>query len=930
MSSSHKSDTTLLSDSKFSAEINIGIEKYLQTAALLHSNSGISFIKSEKIDPVTVSYPELLQSAKKIAGGLARLGYPRGTTACLLLDDPEEFIPTFWGCILSGFVPCTLAPIKNDAERWERHLHHVKSLLTDPLVITTQSWSNELIDMSTVDIALLKSADMIQGAETVANDDVAMFVLTSGSTGNAKGVTLTHGNIHATMRGKQGIRKLTSDDRVLNWIPLDHVASIIESHLIAVYAGAQWMHVDAALVIADPLLLLRLINKFRVTVSLAPNFLLGQINAVLEDGKDIKGRGLKDCDLSCVRQIITGGEANVVETAVRFATLLEPYGMLRAALWPGFGMTETCAGVIYSNDFPDIDAAAAREFSSFALPIEGIEIRIADRDGYYVKEGESGELQLRGPMVFAGYFNNPEENLATRTADGWFRTGDSGILSNGRLQLAGRSKECIIVNGINYYSQELEAAIEPLDGIEPSYVAVFAIRPKGADTEQAVVMFAPNFSDDEDRLYRLLVAIRSTSVLLWGFRPSLILPLSREKFPRTSLGKIQRSLLRKQMEAGEIDNEIDCVSNIITLQLGGYSAPETEEEHLITRIFADIFEKDVKSISATSSFFDLGGTSLDIIRLTAKLSKQFDVQAQMATILQNPSPRMLGRYVEAEHARGNHAVHYTPIVTLQRSGAKTPLFCIHSAIGEILVFVNLAKYFVNERPFHALRARGLDNGQQLFSSLPELIDTYVSAIREVQPHGPYALAGYSFGGIAAFEIMKRLEADGETVAFFCSIDCAPCTIEPICPDYCAISLGYFLGLINHSKMLELHAQFKGSDETICERIMAVANSKRVAELDLDLPKFKNWIRVAVSLGLMGRDYKPSGKVSSVTVLYATPRWVTPEHWLEKQLKQWDMYTNRPNRYIKVGGEHHSLMEPEYLQQFQLTLRSEIARISPDF
>src|SRR5439155_497121 len=131
--------------------------------------------------------------------------------------------------------------------------------------------------------------------------------------------------------------------------------------------------------------------------------------------------------------------------------------------------------------------------------------------------------------------------------------------------------------------------------------------------------------------------------------------------------------------------------------------------------------------------------------------------------LQNPTVRALA----ARTAPGCLEVgrEYDPIVPLQLSGNKTPLFCVHPGVGEVLVFVNLAKYFVNERPFYALRARGFNEGEKYFATFDEMVSTYVSAIRSRQPHGPYAVAGYSYGGAVAFEIAKVLESKGERAAF---------------------------------------------------------------------------------------------------------------------------------------------------------------------
>ncbi|MCG9629120.1 non-ribosomal peptide synthetase, partial [Vibrio mediterranei] len=329
------------------------------------------------------------------------------------------------------------------------------------------------------------------------------------------------------------------------------------------------------------------------------------------------------------------------------------------------------------------------------------------------------------------------------------------------------------------------------------------------------------------------------------------------------------------------------------------------------------------ALSVTSNFFDLGGTSLDLINLVYKIKNHFSIDASITTILQYPTAKGLSEFISNSISTTSRKT-YNPIVSLQSTGDKRPVFCIHSAIGEVLVFVNLSKYFAGDRPFYALRTRGLDKGFDYFSSIDEMVDCYVEAIRKIQPHGPYAISGYSFGGFIAFEVAKRLEMSGENVPFIGIIDCAPSTDEPICPDYCALSLGFFLGLIDKKKMLELHEKYKGSDPDLCKLIFSISNKKRIKELDLDLEKFTEWMDVASSLGMMGKDYKPTGMVNSVNVFYAEPRWENKFNWLNNKLMKWDDYTIGDNNYIEVEGEHHSLLDPEYVSSFQSKFRKSIS------
>ena len=793
--------TTDLSRPRNAAEL-------LVRAARLSPLRGTLFIEQQRGH--FVSYAALFDEALSILGGLRARGCTPGSKIALLLERSTQFMPTFWACLLGGLVPCPLAPIRNDAQRWAKHLAHINVLLDRPLLITTPQYMGDMAGIDAVELAALQGTAAAAAIHNSRPADPAFLMLTSGSTGNCKAVVLSHANLLASLPGKQYFQMLSGLDVTLNWIALDHVASVIETHLLPLFAGASQIHVDPA-VILDPVNFLRLIDRYRVTMSFAPNFLFGQINAALAtQGSELA------LDLSCLRHIVSGGEAIVVDTGRRFLELLAPYGMKPDVLWPAFGMTECCAGAAYSRSFPQGDAG--REFASLGPGIPGFEMRIVDADGYRVPPGEPGELQLRGPMVFGGYHNNAEATRAAFTLDGWFRTGDLGRLEQGELHLIGRSKDVIIVNGTNYFGHELETLLGHLGGIQHSCVAAFPTRAPGADTEQLVVAFAPAFDiDDAARLYQLMIAVRNTTVSLWGFRPALILPLPEDAFPKTSLGKISRALLRTRLENGEFSAPQAYAAQVSSRHADKYLAPQGAAETALAGIFAALFRMDPGTIGATANFFDLGGTSLQLVGLKLAIEQRFDVDLPIAALLQNPTVRGLASRVAPETRGATNDYH--PVVPLQVSGHKTPLFCVHAGSGEVLVFVSLAGYFVNERPFYGLRARGFDAGQTYFESFDAMIDTYVTGIREHQPHGPYALAGYSYGAPVAFEIAKRLQAQGERVAFVGSIDGTP-TIGDMMQRLdiidSAVVLAFFLSLIDRRELAELPTRLRAAGEDACD------------------------------------------------------------------------------------------------------------------
>ena len=898
----------------------------LLNAAAQHNSSGLLFPNSETDpEPVFCSYPDLLHQARCIFSGL-RARIPSEAKVVILLARPADFIPTFWACMLGGYVPCPLAQIQGDPERWSKHLSHVDSLLERPLFISSASQLSDLPStVATAELKELRKSAPSDAIHRANSADTALLMLTSGSTGNSKAVELNHTNLLASMAGRAARQQLSGTDTTFNWIAFDHVAALLESHLIATYVGAKQVHVEPRTVLVDPLKFLQLIDRHRISIAFAPNFLLGQINAALADRSHPRRLSI---DLCCLRRIVTGGEANVVETGRQFLDQLAPYGLRRNALWPAFGMTETCAASVYSDQFPNIDAN--HEFAAVGVPIDGVEIRIASEAGGALPENATGELQLRGPIIFRRYYNNEEATRAAFTEDGWFRTGDLGRLEDGRLNLVARSKDSIIVSGVNYFSHELETQLEQLSGVDRSFVAAFPTRPKGADTEQLVVTFATTLpQNDEEGLYRLLVAVRNTTIMLWGFRPAVIIPLPKHAFPKTSLGKIQRSLMRKRFEAGDFAAQSGEIARITKHQAGAHVQLEGPLESAVGRVFAKILRMDLAGLSSTANFFDLGGTSLDILKFTQALERDLGFKGGLPFILANPSVRKLASHISTA-GKGSQP-KYDPIIPLQMTGKKTPLFCVHPGNGEIFSLVNVAKYFLNDRPFYALRARGFNESEECFKSLKEMLSTYADAIVQRQPQGPYAIAGYSMGCPIAFEVAKELEKRGEKVGFLGCIDGRPrYDIRPLGFNMAA-GLALVIDVITFEQFSALNRELRPDMPTdeVCGYVFKLGSARRLAELNLDLEKFSVWSRVAHAMESMLYANESTGKVNTMTVFCGEgysprylPEWSSTMKW-RTELKRWDQFVLRP-RYIEVPGDHHTLMGPKHVAGFQAVLRAEIS------
>jgi acyl-CoA synthetase (AMP-forming)/AMP-acid ligase II len=254
---------------------------------LLHAvdtapNAGVRYLYGDAIDDsVFQDYGSLVDCARRVLGGLRTRKLPAGSNIVLLLERAADFIPAFWACVLGGYVPCPLLPIKVDTIRWAAQLKHVNDLLDSPLWLTTSDINAEMPALEYPKVAIL--GELLDSApESRIHDadlsDLAMLMLTSGSTGNSKAVMLSHGNLLSALAGKADRLELAPGEGTMNWISFDHIAGI-EGHLLPLTIGATQLQVETQSVLAEPLRFLRLIETYQVRLTFTPNFLLGLINA---------------------------------------------------------------------------------------------------------------------------------------------------------------------------------------------------------------------------------------------------------------------------------------------------------------------------------------------------------------------------------------------------------------------------------------------------------------------------------------------------------------------------------------------------------------------------------------------------------------------------------------------------------------------------
>ena len=340
------------------------------------------------------------------------------------------------------------------------------------------------------------------------------------------------------------------------------------------------------------------------------------------------------------------------------------------------------------------------------------------------------------------------DTKACLTSDQWFDTGDVGIIDcNGNLRIVGRSKEIIIINGNNYSSFELEHAIEVsgIRGITTSYIATFSSREKTGDTEGVVVLFNPSDDTADFRsLQKIIAAINKAVIGFCAKQPLDIIPLPIECMPKSTIGKLSRRKLKESYEAGAFDQyrvqadpttgtnmdlhqstdlshgqATQCASrrSIRNSELFDSLSPMGKK---ITEIYSALIKVSPEALMGPEALSELGIDSLDYMRIKKSLETSFriDQEIPMAMLLRCISVDELERSLLAI---GTVAFEYDPIVTLAARGSRLPIFLLHPGAGEFLCWMKLLP-FLPDRPVYALRAKGLHQGEETFSSFEELLE----------------------------------------------------------------------------------------------------------------------------------------------------------------------------------------------------------------
>ncbi|OJJ02028.1 hypothetical protein ASPVEDRAFT_41546 [Aspergillus versicolor CBS 583.65] len=924
--------------------------------AATHSAEGIvAYPQSGINEPSavkTLSYKDLLHQAEQNASVLSQKGlcHPK-SVVIIRFEDALDSIVWYWSVLLTGAIPAVTGPgmfSHNPADR-QKHLKHLYDTFNGPICLTRSSLMDPFleqtgekrIDARAVEDIFTKAGDDLDLPPTTLHPsptDVLALMLTSGSSGNAKAVPLTHFQLLSAFRGKSAVASLSfPKSPFLSWVHMDHVANLVHCHIFAIVSGVSQIQVPATNILVDPANLLNLISRHQVSRTFAPNFLCAKLRRQLEAGKT----GTLDASLNLETLYLdTGGEASIVEVCVALQQLLSKYGIPDDVFKPSFGMTETVAGCIFNSHCPSYDSSEHLEFAALGTPMPGVHMRVTrlDESGAQASPGERGSLEVTGDAIFKGYYNNPIATSEAFTEDGWFRTGDLAYIdSNGHLHLDGRTKEIVNINGVKYLPHEIDAALEQADivGATTSYFCCFGTRDASMDTEVVAVLYLPSYEEDDDeaRFETHSDIIRIVSMHTRS-KPKVV-PLHSTDMPKSTLGKLSRAKLKASLEAGTFVEHQALNDNAIRrYRQKARGEPETTEETIILSIIREQLELPSEDdFGVNDSVLATGATSMDLVAIMQRINKRLELiknPLRLTDTLRQPTARGLAARITSTGSQVGHV--YDPVVTLQSHGSKTPLWLVHPGVGEVLVFVNLA-HLITDRPVHAFRAKGFNaaQGETPFANLEELLTTYYTAIKQRQPHGPYAIAGYSFGGMVAFEVTKMLERGGDEVRYCGSWNLPPhikFRMRELLWEECVIHLFYFVGLMDEKTAYE-HKAALCAFERDGRRLDAIrylrqyCDDARWAELGLSEDYYLLWVGLASNMQSNAVDYEPEGTVRCLDVFVADPlSHVAKDRkdWVEGRLAAWAEFVREDLQFHDVQGAHYTMLNKEYVVGFADILR----------
>ena len=672
------------------------------------------------------TYAELNRRSNQLANHLRKLGVGPDVLVGLCVERSINMVVGLLGILKAGgaYVPLDPAYPKD-------RIAYILSDACAPVLLTEQKLLSSLpeqqaevvlIDSDWPLIASEESNNLSRGA---CAENLAYVIYTSGSTGNPKGVQLEHRSVVNFLTSMRQVPGLTEDDTLAAVTTICFDIAGLEIYLPLV-TGAKVVVLSREDSSDGKKLKERLAECGATVMQATPSTWRLLLDAGWTGSANLK--------------LLCGGEAFPRELANR---LLPCCG----SLWNMYGPTET---TIWSAVY-----RVTREGTGsvpIGGPIANTQLHILDDQMNPVAFGKEGQLLIGGDGLARGYQNRQDLTSEKFVSDPFrtipgarlYKTGDlARYFPDGTVEFLGRMDHQVKIHGYRIELGEIECTLAQHASVRD---AVVLAREDTPGDQRLVAYLVPSVTEQPaTRVLRTFLQKKLPDYMV----PSVFVVV--DALPLTPNGKVDRKALPLPTRQ----------NSAIEWQ---YVAPRNPLEKRL----AGIWEKTlgIRPIGVTDNIFDLGVNSMTAAHLFARIEKTLGRNLPPAPLFQAPTIEDLARLL-GEHTT---AATLTSLVSIQPRGEGTPLFCVHGGAGTILLFHGLARRLALHRPVYGLQAQGLHGKQLPLTTVEEMATHYLSEIRTVQPHGPYLLAGWCFGGIIAFEIAQQLRGAGEAVGMLATFN----------------------------------------------------------------------------------------------------------------------------------------------------------------
>jgi acyl transferase domain-containing protein/acyl-CoA synthetase (AMP-forming)/AMP-acid ligase II len=591
----------------------------LEHAAADYSTAGVVTV-DQAGGVASTTYPQLRADAAILLGGLHRLGVRKGDVVVLAGLPLPDLFPALWACLLGGLTPLPVTdPQPEDLAQLCRRLDR-------PRVVT----ASELL-------TLRSGAPAAGPWHHPGSADIALLLLSSGSTGAAKIIPLTHGGLAAFAGDSLHLFQWKPGEVTLNWLPLDHSGALLLYHILPVFLGLTNVHVATEVVLEEPLRWFDLMAQYQVHHSWAPSFGYQLVRSALAE------RPEAHWDLSSVRSLVSGGEQITLDLVRGFLAVAGRFGIASDCFMPAWGMTETCTGITASRFSertsvhrvlrssmaghlrPADPRTPDRECITFVAvghPAPSAEIRLVDDDQRVLADRRIGRLQVRSPRITPGYLADETANLrAFPGEDRWFDTGDFAFIADGQVVITGRGSDVVIINGRNYLCHEIEELVGKIPGVREGLVAACGVPDARTETESLAVCFVPDV--DRPSAADTTTAVRAALFARLRLTARYVVAVAADELPRTRSGKIRRADLARQV-AARAETVPGTVRRVIQAATGS------------------------DAVDDETPFFDLGLGSVQLVRAHAQLQHAVGREFPVNALFEFPSIRALTAHLAGD------------------------------------------------------------------------------------------------------------------------------------------------------------------------------------------------------------------------------------------------------------------------------------------